>query len=236
MRNLYAVGDIHGNFTNFEKLMGNAKNSDYILVGDVGLGFHSKEYYTKWFSEWNDRLKKDGNIVYLMRGNHDDPSFWKEKKIDFSNIRLVQDYEVLRLKNKNILCVGGALSVDRKHRVEGLTYWKDEEFVYDEDLTSTFTNIDIVMTHSAPEFCYPRGYDTKFLQGFYYYDTNLRTDLVVERIAMARMYQVLTRGGLFGKPNEIFAWYYGHFHQSKTEYHNDIMFRLCNINEIVEIK
>lgn len=236
VRKLYSVGDIHGNFSNFEKTMGNSKNSDYILVGDVGLGFHSKEYYTEWFRDWNERLRNDGNVIYLIRGNHDDPSFWTEKKINFSNIILVQDYEVLRLKNKNILCVGGALSIDRKHRVEGVTYWKDEEFVYNEDLTNSFRDIDIVITHTAPEFCFPRGYDTKFLQSFYFYDTTLRTDLVVERIEMARMFQCLNRGDIFGKPNKIFAWYYGHYHISKTEYHHDIMFRLCNINEIVEIK
>ena len=236
VRKLYAVGDIHGNFVSFEKSLGNSKNSDYILVGDVGLGFHSKEYYSKWLVGFNKRLIKSNNTIYLMRGNHDDPSFWTEKKIDLSNIRLVQDYETLKLKNKNILCVGGALSIDRKHRVEGMTYWKDEEFVYDEDLTMSFSNIDIVITHSSPDFCYPRGYDTPFLQSFYYYDTTLRSDLVVERIEMARMFQTLNRGDMFGKPNKIFAWYYGHYHISKTEYHKDIMFRLCNINEIVEIK
>ena len=192
VRKLYSVGDIHGNFTNFEKLMGNSKNSDYILVGDVELGFHSKEYYTEWFRDWNERLKNDGNVVYLMRGNHDDPSFWTEKKINFSNIIFL--------------------------------------------LVATPSLLNIVITHSAPEFCYPRGYDTKFLQSFYYYDTTLRTDLVVERIEMARMFQTLNRGDMFGKPNKIFAWYYGHYHISKTEYHKDIMFRCCNINEIVEIK
>ena len=84
-RNLYIVGDIHGKFLTFEKSMGDKKDSDFILAGDVGLGFHSKEIYEDWMSEWNEQLKKDGNTVYFLRGNHDDPSFWNNDRINFSN-------------------------------------------------------------------------------------------------------------------------------------------------------
>ncbi len=235
-RNLYIVGDIHGKFLTFEKSMGDKKDSDFILAGDVGLGFHSKEIYEDWMSEWNEQLKKDGNTVYFLRGNHDDPSFWNNDRINFSNIILIKDYDVLRLKNKNILCVGGALSVDRKYRKEGSTYWTDEEFVLDEDRLNKYTDINIVVTHSAPEFSYPRGYDTDFLKSFYYGDPELRMDLMMERAEISRMYSVLTHKTLFKQNNDIYAWYYGHFHQKKTEYHNDIMFRLCDVGEIVEVK
>lgn len=235
-RGLYIVGDIHGKFLTFEKSMGDKKNSDFILAGDVGLGLHTNNVYVDWMSQWNDELKKDDNTIYLLRGNHDDPSFWNDNKISFSNIILIKDYDVLRLKNKNILCVGGAISVDRKYRKEGHTYWKEEEFVLNEDILNGLKDINIVVTHSAPEFAFPRGYDTPFLKSFYYGDPELRTDLMVERSEISRMYNVLITKSLFKQNNEIYAWYYGHFHQKKEEYHNDIMFRLCNIGEIVEVK
>ena len=58
-RKLYAVGDIHGKFATFKQMMGAKTDSDFILVGDIQLGFHSNEIYADWFPKWNEELKRD---------------------------------------------------------------------------------------------------------------------------------------------------------------------------------
>ena len=226
---LYVVGDIHGKFSKFSNLIYGKSNATYILAGDVGLGFHTDDIYENWFLKWNEELKENNIILYFMRGNHDDPSYWNEDKINYSNIRLVKDYETLNINNKNILCVGGAISIDRKYRKEGYTYWKDEKFTLDESKLNSLNNIDIVISHTSPSFSYPRDNNTEFLRSFYQVDANLKNELTTERLELDVMYNILKSN------NKITEWYYGHFHDSKIEYHDNILFRLCDINEIVEI-
>ena len=162
MKTISIIGDIHGNFEYVIKKIKRLKITDtiFIFIGDVGLGFHSDKYYDFTFGHWNENLKKNNNEVYFMRGNHDNPHIWFNNELNYSHIKLVQDYDVLTFNNENYLCVGGAISVDRTGREEGKTYWKEEVLVYDESKVKDLTGIDYVLTHSAPDFCEKRGYDS----------------------------------------------------------------------------
>ncbi len=198
MRRLFFIGDLHRNFQWLENTLGDYKNSDVILLGDVEFQFEN-DAWLKWF----------------------------DQKYTFSNIHLVKDYTILNLKYK-ILCVGGATSIDRK--LKASKYFKEEEFVYDEDFCNKVKDIDIVVTHSAPEFSYPRGFDNKFLQTYYDIDTELRSDLIAERVTLSRMFDVLSHS------NTIKMWAYGHFHQSKTENIFGTIFKLLQICEVYELE
>ena len=97
-----------------------------------------------------------------MRGNHDNPNIWINNTFKYSNIKLIQDYETKIFNNKKYLFVGGAISVDRKQRKEGIDYWNNEKFILDEDKLNTFSDIDIVITHTCPEYAPPCDYDNSF--------------------------------------------------------------------------
>ena len=225
MRKIFIIGDLHSNFSWLESVLSKFKGSDVIFVGDTVFHFENPEWLA-WFDDFNRELIKKDIMMYSIRGNHDNNSFWTEQKYTFSNFLLVKDYTVLNLKY-NILCVGGAVSVDRKLQSN---YRRDEEFVYDEDICMNVRDIDVVITHSAPDYCYPRGYDTPFLKNYYSIDPELRNDLVVERITMSRMSEVLKYN------NDIKYWFTGHFHQSKTEHIFGTEYRLLNICEVYELK
>ena len=46
----------------------------------------------KYINELNDRFKKNNIIFMSIRGNHDDPSYYKKGKFELSNFKLIEDY------------------------------------------------------------------------------------------------------------------------------------------------
>ena len=87
--------DIHGEF---ELLMSKLKNTNslnnsiLICAGDIGVGFKNIEYYNKMFSTLNTVLLNMNSILYCIRGNHDDPSYFNDNAINKYNVKLIKDY------------------------------------------------------------------------------------------------------------------------------------------------
>lgn len=125
------IGDTHGSFTKYQKLIGDAQNT--IQVGDFGIGFGMEQHLHK----------VDPTKHRFIRGNHDDPVKAKEFP------HFIQDgfYD-------GMFFVGGAKSVDQKHRTEGVDWWKNEEVSYGEsmELLSQYEQIlpAVVVTHDCP--------------------------------------------------------------------------------------
>ena len=80
-------------------------------------------------------------MLILMRGNHDNPDYFENRLIDYPRMKTIPDYCVIQFSGNNILCIGGAVSIDREYRETqmGLAklknrtvtyYWKDEIPVY----------------------------------------------------------------------------------------------------------
>src|SRR6056297_2566947 len=154
-------GDIHDKYyiiLNFiEKY--EIKNSAIIIAGDFGIGFKHPLKEKSKLKKLNYKLLESNNTIFVVRGNHDDPSYFYGNN-DKTNIKFVPDYTVLNINNQNILCVGGAVSIDRVNRESytegrGRDWWSNEIFNYDPKKIETLTNIDVVVTHSAPNFAYP---------------------------------------------------------------------------------
>ena len=61
------------------------KNSLFIVLGDVGFGFAKETYYYDIFPKINTMLAENNSFLLMFRGNHDDPSYFSEEKIKFSN-------------------------------------------------------------------------------------------------------------------------------------------------------
>jgi UDP-2,3-diacylglucosamine pyrophosphatase LpxH len=80
------------------------------------IGFTTPENDMRILEDLNEQLKKKNITMYAIRGNHDNPAFFKGDHI-LSNLKLLPDYTVLDLEGKKILLVGGAVSVDRVPRL-----------------------------------------------------------------------------------------------------------------------
>lgn len=105
------IGDVHGKTGAYKRLVRDmAPGQRSIQVGDMGLGFSGVVLH-----EMPDDHK-------FFRGNHDDPA-----KCRASN-HYLGDYGFL--PEDNLFYIAGAFSIDRAWRVEGESWWPDEELSY----------------------------------------------------------------------------------------------------------
>lgn len=247
MRLLF-LGDIHGHFAilhQYVKLYG-IKDAHIIQVGDFGVGFQTLEKEKRLLEMYHTQLVNNNVHVWAIRGNHDYKPHFDNDPFGFSNIHLVKDYTVLELCDKKILCIGGAVSVDRTWRYTKLqkqgifenqtlgreSWWPDETFVLDRDMLGEMRGIDIVVTHTAPHYCEPDntfGFGT-FVENIVREsgDKELKTDLLVERQQVTDAFTILKMN------NNITNAYYGHYHKSDVMTFGGIKHRLLNINELWE--
>ena len=248
MRILY-LGDLHGNFSLIHQYVKNydIKDAHIIQVGDFGVGFALLDKERRTLGMFHDLFVKNNVIVWAIRGNHDFKPYFDNDPFGFSNIRLVPDYTVLELEGKKILCVGGAVSVDREWRytgaqrrgefnvVPGQSWWKDEVFVLEKEKVVDLKGINIVVTHTCPSYCPPDntfGFGS-FVEGIIRDtgDVGLKTDLNVERQAMNDLFHYLKING-----NNIDNHYYGHFHKSEVQNYDGIVHRMLGVGELWEEK
>ncbi len=245
---LMFLGDLHGQFniiTQYVRLYG-IKNAHIIQVGDFGVGFSTLEKEKRMLTEINKTLLKNNVHIWAIRGNHDYKPHFDNDPFGFTNIHLVADYTVLELCDKRILCIGGAISVDRtwrytKNQKNGIfensnlgveTWWPDESFVLDRDKLGEMRNIDTVVTHTAPTYCEKDntfGFGP-FVEGIVKEsgDSELKTDLLIERQEMSDAFSILKIN------NDITNHYYGHFHSTWESILYGTKHRLLNINELWE--
>lgn len=218
------IGDSHGNINYIKDVIWKHKiyGQSFIHVGDFGVGYpNNKE---TWLKDLDTFLTKYNCSMYVVRGNHDDPEYFKGKHV-YSNLKLVEDYTVLQIEGKSILCVGGGISINRKQCTYGIDVFHNEEFVFNEDKVKDLRGIDCVVTHVAPDFCYPNGPMPRIVMEFAAFDSNLLSDLLVEREDVTKLYNALKVN------NNITDWFYGHYHKSHNEIIDGTIFTLLDINE-----
>lgn len=204
------------------------KGSLIVVLGDSGFGSISEERLIKFLTDKNKILAyNDINIVFI-RGNNDDPSYFDGEKINFSNIKAIPDYSVLETKEKNILCVGGAISADRtwkkeqEKRVNKKLFWESEAPVFNPELIkeaiNNFKHIDYVLSHSAPSFLNV-GVDMSNIKDWEEKDKDLQKDIDNERTCMDKVFECLRDNG--SKP---LFWGFGHFRNELTEKRSNTIF------------
>lgn len=170
-------------------------------------------------------MEEQNNYVVLVRGNHDNPVYFDERYFDDPRFRTVPDYTIVAACGHKVLCVGGAVSIDREYRKGSKFYhvpvpdedpfmpnvwWPGEPPVFDRkkiDLITGHVSIDTVVTHTAPSFCEytdKRGIE-KWLSG----DPTLLQDVTHERVQMDLLHSAIFDGG-----HPLQHWFYGHFHDN----------------------
>ena len=212
----------------------NFQDSLFIIAGDCGIGFNKQKYYIDLFEHFNKILSYNNSYIIFIRGNHDDPSYFDGKTIDFSHIKAVPDYSVINVKDINILCVGGAISIDRMWRIKQeerinkfsatkkkSLYWKNEAPVFNSMLLDEITSsikIDCVVSHTAPSFVNPEMHSG--VEEWESGDETLISDIKEERKVMDKVFERLRDNGT--KPK---YWAYSHFNFNNIEKRSDTIFR-----------
>ncbi len=243
-KNIIICGDIHGEFNSLiYRLCIQYQLTDTLLIvaGDCGFGFEKPGYYENVFKRNSARLSKANNWIVMVRGNHDDPSYFNKEKIKHERCRTIPDYSIIQACGHNILCIGGAVSIDRyyrkkhdaKYHLSGTaSYWADEMPYYDEAILNEIgkqIRIDTVITHTAPSFC--ELISKNGLSEWTALDPAIPADCEIERKTMDLIYKHLK-----ADRHPVHHWYYGHFHQSWNSEINGILFSMLDIMEFKELR
>ena len=212
MNKIQLVGDIHGHFGKFQKIIENF-NGTTIQLGDLGIGFPQKiinpAYVFDNTQPYTINILTnfiDNGSWFYIRGNHDSPNLCRKYK------NYLGEYGIF----KNLFFVSGAWSIDREFRKENVDWWADEELSINQlhemlDLYEK-TKPEIVISHECP---------SRILKHLH------------SRIISTRTGQALDGMLEIHVPN---AWYFGHHHKSfQMTYENKCHFQCLNSNETVKI-
>ena len=63
-------------------------------------------------------MSEANNWIVFVRGNHDNPAYFDGVQFNHKRFLAVPDYTILSACNHTILCVGGAVSIDRCLRMQ----------------------------------------------------------------------------------------------------------------------
>lgn len=162
---IYVTGDTHGMSDFFKLLSPNLSNlskKDYVIIaGDCGVLFDpdKKEQVINLYSYLPfSILFVDGNHENFDLINSYPVEYWhggKVHKIADSIYHLMRG-QIFEIDGSTFFTFGGALSFDKKRRIEGISWWADE-LPTNDDFSEAITNlskynykVDFVITHDCP--------------------------------------------------------------------------------------
>ncbi len=152
-------GDFHAYFKKVNKFLNKKPDVKTILqCGDFGYWpkFHNVTYTTsygrnKGFDQY--ALRNKDTQIYFCDGNHEDHESLRslENNEIMKNVFYMKRGSVLTLPDgRKVLFIGGAYSIDKDIRTPGKD-WFPEEIISQQDIYNLpDTEIDIVISHTAP--------------------------------------------------------------------------------------
>ena len=246
-KGVVVCGDIHGDYSQLVfKACVSKKLTDTLIVvaGDCGFGFFRPGYFENVYNKCRERLAKANNWIVYVRGNHDNPAYFDGQQVNYERWKAVPDYSIIKACGHTILCVGGAVTMERTWReaseyhhfhpanpLQPDLYWPDEAPVYDEaklDAIDRQCAIDTVVTHTAPSFCEPK--EKRTLEQWTAEDPLLPAAVKREREAMDRIFDYLNEHG-----HPLHQWYYGHFHESWQGENDGVKYQMLDIMQLHQL-
>lgn len=138
------IGDVHGHYGRYRELIRGVSAS--IQVGDMGIGFRRAQgpNMGEVYGNPPHYAMVQGDHRFI-RGNHDNPSECRKHS------QWIPDGHF----ENEMMFVGGAASIDKVYRVEGYSWWPDEELPIAELNRMIDLYIErkpkVMVTHDCPE-------------------------------------------------------------------------------------
>jgi hypothetical protein len=158
MNKIYAIGDVHGYFNRLNIFINKKQPTIILQCGDFG--YFPKEFNKTYLTntghikKWKPDIVNPHTDIYWCDGNHEDHEALKNRTIDlfWTNV-FYQPRGTVRMlpDGRNVLFMGGALSIDKEYRTAGYDWFPEETITQRDIMNLPDVNIDIVITHTAPK-------------------------------------------------------------------------------------
>ena len=155
------IGDTHGDMEHVlivARTMWARGVSVLLVLGDFGFIWPGHNWDNE-LDKISKRLAERGQILFWLDGNHEDFSRLYAKfplspdglrRLRPNIIHLPRGHRTSLNFGRTLAVLGGANSIDRHHRAEGLTWWPQEQ-ISDDDLTALGNErAEIMVGHDAP--------------------------------------------------------------------------------------
>jgi len=200
---MFLLGDTHGDYEKVHAASQIVGKEKLIILVDFGFVFNKALDGDKL-----QRLSKLPTTILFVDGNHCNfPALEKFPKIKkyggivsklAKNVFWLRRGQIYKIDGHKCLTIGGAYSVDKRHRIPDVSWWHEENLSHDEmekvlDVIDNFPKVDYVFTHTCPT-----SIITKMDMGFSgkVNDTN------------ANFFETIWADKLL----DFKHWYFGHFH------------------------
>ena len=169
---LYVIGDVHGerevNKLNSDRTEHIGKDDTVVILGDFGLLWCNPPTKSElWWLKW---LVNRPFQVCFIDGNHENFDLLDNLKteefagglagvafeMDGKKIYHLKRGEIYTIDDVTFLTIGGALSIDKGFRKEGVSWWSREILDYSEmshavdNLEKHNNTVDCILTHTGP--------------------------------------------------------------------------------------
>lgn len=205
-------GDTHGEFEDLSGAIRELSPAAVIVAGDFGY-WHESDLVEGGSPEafLHEGLRHPGVPVYFCDGNHENHAMlqalvreqgWENPIEAGEDLFYLPRGSSLEIRGHKCLFMGGAFSIDKAWRVEGKS-WFPEEDVTEEEIERTLArpdldSFDTVITHTCPSVCLPAVCAAVGIQPEWV--TSDATERALQRLLEA-------------VPNAK-DWYFGHWHQA----------------------
>ena len=221
---MYFLRDVHAESPLMRDFL-NSEEKYCLQLGDFGFIFKYNDW--KWNRFLNHFEKNYPNkMIFTVLGNHENyDSIEKMSVKDMfgarcrkirSNVYAVERGEILSIEGLNILCIGGADSIDKAWRQDGISWWTQEK-ISDTDVKKTVEkgltcSFNMICSHAMPAFFMLQNFTPCFQTG--------------SEFSLEKIYCDIENNG-----GHIPLWIGGHVHNSIDMTYNDTLFRSLDIGE-----
>jgi len=205
------VGDVHNEFGLLNRLINKKKPDLVICCGDFG--YWPKFVYSERINPLSDIKLQSCKKLLWVDGNHED--FWSLKtresdEIEPGIIYMPRGSTYTLPDGRNILFMGGALSIDKHMRRIGVDWFPEETITQKDFHNLPDKKIDIFITHTCPVELTEKLKFKHPLKG-----------LEPSNYALSELWKIY-------KPK---LWFFGHWHiYSETKLENTKCYGLAAIN------
>ena len=151
------------------KSCGNGKYDNSVIFVSGGFGFGTKDdsFFVELLGKINEIAKENNSYVLFVRGLNDNPSYFTKDCHIFDhleNVKLVEDYSLIKLDGFDCLCIGGSIPIDKKWKIEQskrvgrALYFEGCESKFNAEALEEIlknSNLACIITSDAPTFIQP---------------------------------------------------------------------------------